>query len=113
VSLLCPYFVQTGIHQSARNRPDADASAMPLTRSQAAAQAFSEKSVISGKVSAQQVAELTFDAIRANRFYIYSETEPLTAAARRMEDIVHQRNPHDPFADVPHVRALLRSRLLG
>lgn len=111
VSLLCPYFVPTGIHQSARNRPgdvQADAS---LTASQVAAQAFSEKSVVSGKVSAAEVAALTFDAIRDERFYIYSETEPLAAAARRMEDIVQQRNPHDPFADVPHVRDLLRARL--
>ncbi|HTH44786.1 MAG TPA: SDR family oxidoreductase [Oxalicibacterium sp.] len=112
VSLLCPYFVPTGIHQSERNRPDDVAADASLTASQRTAQAFSEKSVISGKVSAAEVAELTFDAIRKERFYIYSETEPLAAAARRMEDIVQQRNPHDPFADVPHVRDLLRARLV-
>jgi len=112
VSLLCPYFVPTGIHLSARNRPQ-DAPAAAPTTSQAAAQAFSEKSVLSGKVSAARVAELTFEAVREDRFYVYTETAPLAAVTRRMDDVLQQRNPHDPFADVPHVRDLLRARLRG
>jgi NAD(P)-dependent dehydrogenase (short-subunit alcohol dehydrogenase family) len=112
VSLLCPYFVPTGIHQSARNRPD-DAPAAALTDSQLTAQVFMEKSVEAGKVSAARVAELTFDAIREGRFYIYSETEPLAGAAQRMEDVLQQRNPRDPFAEAPHVRELLRAKLNG
>jgi NAD(P)-dependent dehydrogenase (short-subunit alcohol dehydrogenase family) len=112
VSLLCPYFVPTGIHQSSRNRPEDTPVDASLTKSQLAAQAFSEKSVMSGKVSAVEVAELTFDAIRDERFYIYSEMEPLIAVAQRMEDIALQRNPQDPFADVPHVRELLRAKLM-
>ena len=111
VSLLCPYFVPTGIHQSARNRPEELSAATTLTKSQALAQAFSEKSVVSGKISAEQVAELTFDAIREDRFYIFSETEPLDNTRKRMEDIVQQRNPYDPYEDVPHIRALLSAKL--
>jgi NAD(P)-dependent dehydrogenase (short-subunit alcohol dehydrogenase family) len=111
VSLLCPYFVPTGIHQSARNRPDELSVATTLTKSQALAQAFSEKSVVSGKISAEQVAELTFDAIRDDRFYIFSETEPLDNTRKRMEDIVQQRNPYDPYEDVPHIRVLLSAKL--
>lgn len=110
-SLLCPYFVPTGIHQSARNRPDDLPSDMTPTKSQIAAQAFSEKSVISGKITASQVAELTFDAIRDHRFYIFSETKPLLNTQKRMEDIAQQRNPYDPYEDVPHIRELLRAKL--
>jgi NAD(P)-dependent dehydrogenase (short-subunit alcohol dehydrogenase family) len=110
VSLLCPYFVPTGIHQSARNRP-ADVAGAALTDSQLTAQAFLAKSVEGGKVSASKVAELTFDAIRENRFYIYSEPAALAGAVARMEDVVQQRNPRDPFADVPHVRELLQAKL--
>ena len=110
VSLLCPYFVPTGIHESARNRPP-ELAADVQTASQLAAQAFSAKSVSCGRITAAQVAELTFDAIREHRFYIYSETEPLAAAAARMEDLLQQRNPRDPFAAAPHVRELLRAKL--
>lgn len=111
VSLLCPYFVPTGIHQSARNRPETMANETAPTVSQRAAQVFTEKAVTSGKVSAEHIAELTFDAVREERFYIYSEREPLAQVRQRMEDILQQRNPYDPYEDVPHVRALLRARL--
>jgi NAD(P)-dependent dehydrogenase (short-subunit alcohol dehydrogenase family) len=110
-SLLCPYFVPTGIHQSARNRPDDGQVQSTLTKSQQAAQSFSEKAVMSGKISAAQIAELTFDAIRDKRFYIFSEIEPLVSTQKRMEDIAQQRNPYDPYEEVPHVRQLLRAKL--
>jgi NAD(P)-dependent dehydrogenase (short-subunit alcohol dehydrogenase family) len=111
VSVLCPFFVPTGIHQSERNRPSALRSDAAATTSQRAAQTFSEKAVVSGKVSAAQVAELTFDAVRDNRFYIYSESEPLANVRRRMEDILQQQNPYDPYEEVPHVRELLKAKL--
>lgn len=110
-SLLCPYFVPTGIHQSDRNRPDDVQDNAALTKSQTMAQAFSAKAVNAGKFSAEQVAELTFDAMRENRFYIFSEMEPLANTGKRMDDILRQRNPYDPYEDAPHVRALLRVKL--
>ena len=110
-SLLCPFFVPTGIHQSERNRPDDMHNDAALTVSQRAAQSFSEKAVISGKISAAQIAEWTFDAIRDDRFYIFSEPESLINARKRMEDVVQQRNPYDPYEDVPHIRELLKAKL--
>lgn len=110
-SLLCPYFVPTGIHQSERNRPAEMQNDAAPTTSQRAAQAFSEKAVVSGKVSAAQVAQLTFDAIREERFYIYSDLEPLASVRKRMEDMVQQRNPYDPYEEVPHIKQLLRAKL--
>lgn len=110
-SLLCPYFVPTGIHQSERNRPAEMQNDAPPTTSQRAAQAFSEKAVVSGKISAAQVAQLTFDAIREDQFYIYSDLEPLASVRKRMEDLVQQRNPYDPYEEVPHIKQLLRSKL--
>lgn len=111
ISVLCPFFVPTGIHRSERNRPDALQNELAPTVSQRAAQAFSEKTVESGKISAAQIADLTFDAVRDDRFYIYSETEALINARKRLDDIVQQRNPYDPYAEVPHIRELLRARL--
>lgn len=110
-SVLCPYFVPTGISQSHRNRPEDVQNESAPTASQLAAQSMIDKAVSSGKVGAAQVAEWTFDAIRDGRFYIYSHPDALGGVRQRMEDIVAQRNPHDPFAETPHVRAMLEARL--
>ena len=111
-SVLCPYFVPTGISQSHRNRPaDVSNDATGPTASQRAAQAMSEKAVGSGKVSASQVAGMTFDAIDADRFYIYSHPHALSNVQQRMEEIVAIQNPSDPYAAVPHIRDMLRAKL--
>lgn len=113
-SVLCPYFVATGIHQSHRNRPPVGASEAPLgkpTRSQRVAQAMVSKAVESGKVTADQVAGLVFDALRERRFYIYSHPKALGAVQTRLEDIMLARNPTDPFADKPQIGADLRAAL--
>ena len=111
-SVLCPYFVPTGISQSHRNRPeDVRNAAGAPTASQRAAQAMSDKAVSSGKVSAVDVAQMTFAAIDANQFYIYSHPHALSNVQQRMEEIVAQRNPGDPYAAAPHVRDMLRDKL--
>lgn len=109
-SVLCPYFVPTGIHRSERNRP-ADRPSAPPTRSQMIARAMSDKAVTSGKVTAAQVAQAVFDALRARRFYVYSHPHALHSVRTRLEDIVQQRNPTDPFADKPELGAQLRAAL--
>jgi NAD(P)-dependent dehydrogenase (short-subunit alcohol dehydrogenase family) len=110
-SVLCPYFVPTGISQSHRNRPeDVGMTARP-TASQLAAQAMTDKAVSSGKVSARDVAELTFKAIADGQFYIYSHPGALAGVRERMEHIVAGTNPGDPYAATPHVREGLRSMM--
>ncbi|SOY46693.1 putative OXIDOREDUCTASE DEHYDROGENASE [Cupriavidus taiwanensis] len=112
-SVLCPYFVPTGISQSQRNRPADLANQAPPTRSQLVSQALSDKAVGSGKVTAAEVAQITFDAVRDESFYIYSHPQALAPVRQRFEDIVGQRNPGDPFADKPEVRAGLVAALRG
>ena len=112
-SVLCPYFVQTGISQSHKIRPaDVRADAAP-TISQQVSQAVLEKAVASGKVSAADVAEKTFDAIRDGSFYIYSHPQALGNVQKRLEDIVTGRNPSDPYEAAPHVREKLQAGLKG
>jgi len=106
-SVLCPYFVPTGITKSHRNRPEDLANTAPPTKSQLVAQAMSDKAVSSGKVTAEQVGQMTFDAIRDAGFYIYSHPHALAPVQHRFEDIVSQRNPSDPFEGKPDVRARL------
>jgi NAD(P)-dependent dehydrogenase (short-subunit alcohol dehydrogenase family) len=110
-SVLCPYFVPTGISQSDRNRPDDVKNEISPTDSQLAAQAVSDKAVSSGKVTAAQVAERTFDAIKEGKFYIYSHPHALGNVQKRMEDIVLQRNPGDPYEAAPQVREMLQAKM--
>jgi NAD(P)-dependent dehydrogenase (short-subunit alcohol dehydrogenase family) len=109
-SVLCPYFVPTGIAQSHRNRP-ADAPMQGVTASQMAAQAMTVKAVESGKVSAADVAQLTFDAVATRQFYIFSHPGALGNVADRMDDIVNARNPGDPYKATPQVRDMLRAKM--
>ena len=108
-SVLCPYFVDTGISQSFRNRP-ADMDGNP-TRSQKVQHAMISKAVASGKVSAAEVAQLVFDAVARNQFYIYSHPKAIGAVQTRLEDVLQARNPSDPFADKPELGEQLRSAL--
>jgi NAD(P)-dependent dehydrogenase (short-subunit alcohol dehydrogenase family) len=109
-SVLCPYFVPTGITRSERNRPD-DLKDYKLTRSQLVARAMSDKAVSSGKVTAATVAQFVFDALAEQRFYIYSHPHALGAVQSRMEDIVAGRNPSDPFAQRPELGDALKQAL--
>jgi NAD(P)-dependent dehydrogenase (short-subunit alcohol dehydrogenase family) len=110
-SVLCPYFVPTGIAESHRNRPDDVKVATAATASQVASQAMTTKAVESGKVTAAQVAQMTFDAVRDGKFYIYSHPGALGSVAARMDEIVHQKNPGDPYAATPHVRAMFKAKM--
>ena len=111
-SVLCPFFVPTGITQSGRNRPgELSDTGVKLTKSQLIGQAMSDKAVSSGKVSAADVAQMVFDAIAANQFYIYSHPKSIKSVQTRMEDIVQVRNPTDPFAGKPELGVALKRAL--
>jgi NAD(P)-dependent dehydrogenase (short-subunit alcohol dehydrogenase family) len=99
-SLLCPAYVPTGIHQSERNRPAA-AQAEALTASQVAARESLSKAVTSGRLTPKDVARLTFDAIRNDRFYVITHPKILGSIGLRHQDIVEMRNPSDPYSYKP------------
>jgi NAD(P)-dependent dehydrogenase (short-subunit alcohol dehydrogenase family) len=111
-SVLCPYFVPTGISQSHRNKPTDLASEKP-TQSQLIGQAMTDKAVTSGKVTAADVAQKVFDAMREDRFYIYSHPKALGNARSRFDAIVAGDNPPDPFAERPEIGVALRAQLRG
>ena len=111
-SVLCPYFVPTGISLSQRNRP-AHLPPEAMTASQRIGQAMSEKAVGSGKVSAEDVAQMVFDAVAADRFYIYSHPKALGNVRLRVDAILNGDNPPDPFAERPDIGTQLRQALQG
>ena len=112
-SLLCPYFVPTGIIHSERNRPTDGAAAKTLTKSQQIGQALLEKAVTGGKITAAEVAQKVFKAISADQFYVFSHESPkaLGNITHRMQNIVAMKNPADPFLETPEIGARLRAQL--
>ncbi|MFM2400107.1 MAG: hypothetical protein RL341_2264 [Pseudomonadota bacterium] len=110
-SVLCPFFVPTGISQSHRNRPQDMRNETKPSRSQLISQAMSDKAVGSGKVSAADVAKIVFDGIAKRQFYLYSHPKALASVQTRLEDIMLARNPTDPFKDKPEIGAQLRAAL--
>jgi NAD(P)-dependent dehydrogenase (short-subunit alcohol dehydrogenase family) len=110
-SVLCPFFVPTGISQSQRNRPDELKADDKPTQSQMIGQAMSDKAVGSGKVTAAQVAQMVFDAISAGQFYIYSHPKAIGSVQTRMEDVMLARNPTNPFSHKPELGVELKKAL--
>lgn len=79
VSVVCPAFFRTGITNADRNRPAelANATAEPVVETDAARaaremrQAWVEQAIATSPVSAKDIAELTLDAVVADRFYVF------------------------------------------
>ena len=94
VSVLCPGFVRTKILDAGRNRPAelSNPGTEPPTQQQLAVLAYIRNEVANG-IAPEQVAALTFEAIREERFYILSHPEFKAQVAERMENIVSDRNP--------------------
>jgi NAD(P)-dependent dehydrogenase (short-subunit alcohol dehydrogenase family) len=104
VTALCPAFVPTGIADSHRNRPKTLANPAPPTTSQRMAQAASEKAVSSGRMTAEHVARMTFDAVRENRYYVFTHPQILPTVQARFEAALHGDAPADPFAGKPSAK---------
>ncbi len=96
-SVLCPAYFDTGIADSERTRPHALRNAAPPTPSQLATHAQLQKAVKSGKLNADKIAALTFEAVRENRFYIITHPAIAPAIAVRGKDLALARNPTDVY----------------
>lgn len=103
VTLLNPAFVPTGIAQSHRNRP-AELGETARTQSKSLAQASLEKAVASGRMDAAEVARLTFEAVAAGRFYVFTHPQILPGVTARIESALSGQEPADPFATRPGAR---------
>jgi len=94
VSVLCPAFVNTGIAEAGRNRP-AELSATNPAAAEYEARIL--KAVRSGKLSAVDVARMTMDAVKADRFYILTHPAIKPAIEARLRDILDGRQPTNPM----------------
>lgn len=90
VSVLCPAFVPTGIADAGRNRPAELAAANPLKEKY---EEQTRKATQAGRLSAADIARITLDAVKQNRFYILPHQKIKSLVELRMEDILEERNP--------------------
>jgi NAD(P)-dependent dehydrogenase (short-subunit alcohol dehydrogenase family) len=101
VSVLCPGWVKTQIHQSDRNRPEPSGSGLdhePAEESPEEAelrQLMSDtiEGYISGGIDPAHVAQLVHDAITAKSFYIFTHPDWMPIAQERMEHLVAGLDP--------------------
>lgn len=104
VSVLCPAFVPTAIFASERNRPPELANAAAPTASQRLARAAGEKAVAGGRLGADEIAARTFDAIRVNRFYVFTHPQIMPTVRARLEAALEGAEPADPYGGRPGTR---------
>jgi NAD(P)-dependent dehydrogenase (short-subunit alcohol dehydrogenase family) len=94
VSVLCPGWVKTRVLESDRNRPAElqNASQMQLNPAGEAFLQYMQQAVETG-MPPERVAEIVFQAIREEKFYILTHPEFKAAIESRNEDVLQGRNP--------------------
>ncbi len=100
VSVLCPGLVSTNILDAQRNRParlqDASVKEPLSPQAEAVVQRFQQ--AVREAMPPGQVADIVFEAIREERFYILTHPTWKAAIQVRMEDMLQERNPTLPRA---------------
>jgi NAD(P)-dependent dehydrogenase (short-subunit alcohol dehydrogenase family) len=96
VSVLCPGLVRTDIVNAERHRP-ASLKNEPIELTpelQAGLKFF--KAAIEAATPPLQVADMVFDAIRNERFYIITHPEWMEVVRMRTDSLLRMENPQDP-----------------
>ncbi|MBW2315564.1 MAG: SDR family NAD(P)-dependent oxidoreductase [Deltaproteobacteria bacterium] len=102
VSCLCPNLVRSKIFESERNREHAPD---PTARQTAILGPLREAIVALG-ITPEKVAGDIVDAIREDRFWIFTHDLTPRSAAARFADIQAGRNPTDPYAAIEGLEEL-------
>ncbi|MEE4299329.1 MAG: SDR family NAD(P)-dependent oxidoreductase [Pseudomonadales bacterium] len=86
VSVLCPGFVRTNIFESQRNRPDELRNDTPAERTEEQERMLS--GILDIAIPPEHVAECVLDAIREERFWIFTHPEFEEAMRARAENML-------------------------
>lgn len=93
VSLLCPAWVPTAIHESGRNRQERFGEVKPAAGLSASYEQRMASAVKSGRLTAADMANEVFAAVAEDRFYVIPHRKINNAIQLRMDDIMQLRNP--------------------
>jgi NAD(P)-dependent dehydrogenase (short-subunit alcohol dehydrogenase family) len=93
VSVLCPGFVQTRIHESGRNRPDHMPEPPPPADPVALARQNMVVEAIKGGMPPSEVADKVFNAIRDDQFYVITHDTFDEPIQNRFDSIASRSNP--------------------
>ena len=93
VSLLCPAWVPTAIHESGRNRQQRFGEVKPAEGLSASYEQRMASAVKSGRLTAADMANEVFAAVAEDRFYVIPHRKINHAIQLRMDDIMQLRNP--------------------
>jgi NAD(P)-dependent dehydrogenase (short-subunit alcohol dehydrogenase family) len=100
VSVLCPGLVRTNIANAERNRPDKlrNEPVAMTPELQAGLAAF--KAALEASMAPAQVADLVFDAVRNERFYILTDPGWTEVIQLRTDKLLRMENPQSPTATI-------------
>ena len=100
VSVLCPGLARTNIANAERNRPaELHNEPVPMTPEiQAGLAAF--KAALATGMSPDQIADLVFDAIRKEQFYVLTDPAWTEVIQLRTDKLLRMENPQSPTATI-------------
>jgi len=93
ISVLCPGFVKSNIHESGQNRPAQFRAGSGFAEAE---QALSEREVGADWMEPETVGEMVAEAILANRLYVITHGEFKNLMERRARDLL-DATPHSDF----------------
>ncbi|MBK8762687.1 MAG: SDR family NAD(P)-dependent oxidoreductase [Sulfuritalea sp.] len=93
VSVLCPAWVPTAIHESGRNRQERFGEVKAAEGLSADYEQRMASAVKSGRLTATDMANEVFAAVMEDRFYVIPHRKINNAIQLRMDDILNLRNP--------------------
>jgi NAD(P)-dependent dehydrogenase (short-subunit alcohol dehydrogenase family) len=99
VSVLCPGFTRTGLIESERNRPSSLQSSSNVRSQQALNFRSGFRELLAGGFDPSIVAEGVVNAIRDERFYVFTHPHEMPAIQARVERLLAAENPELALPD--------------
>jgi NAD(P)-dependent dehydrogenase (short-subunit alcohol dehydrogenase family) len=101
VSVLCPGLVRTNIGDAERNRPsELRNEPVTMTPEMQAGRAAFKAAMETAGMPPLQVADMVFNAIQKEQFYIFTHPEWTEAIQLRTDKLLRMENPQSPAATV-------------
>lgn len=109
VSVLCPGLVRTNIGNAERNRPEELRNEAVALSPEMEAGRATFKALMEASMPPHRVADVVFDAIKKEQFYILSHPEWMEAVELRTDKLLRMENPQNPAATIAKLVGLPKS----